>query len=129
MEEKHVPTILVVDDEIEILTLLQELLQRRGYSVTTAERGEVALTIAGHQSFDIILADLKMPGMDGFKFVERLRRVQPAAKLVVMSGYGQQVQPALEEIGVENYIIKPIDFDTLLKKFDELLDAGGIIHV
>jgi len=118
------PTVLVIDDEVEILTLLKELLERRGYRVMTAERGKEALRIAEHHYFAIILTDLKMPGMDGFKMVEKLRQLQPAAKLIVMSGYGQQVEPTLTEIGVENYIIKPIEFDVLLKKFKELLSSS-----
>jgi DNA-binding NtrC family response regulator len=115
------PTVLIVDDEIEILSILKELLQKRGYRVTTTGRGDKALDLAKRNQYSIILADLKMPGFDGFKLVEALLGFKPNASIIVMSGYGEQASQELERFGIRNYFAKPLDFDSLLRTMNELI--------
>ena len=107
--------ILVVEDEPEILSLLQELFERRGYKVTACNSGNSALQLAQKKQFSVILTDLIMPGIDGFKLIESLKELIPISRLIVMSGAGIQVLQDLTKLGVENYIVKPIDFDNLIK--------------
>ena len=118
---KESPTVLVVDDETEILSILKELLQKRGYQVDVANRGDKALALAKQKQYSVILADLKMPSFDGFKLVEALQEYKPKANIIVMTGYGQQVFPKLERLGIRNYIVKPIDFDSLLVTINGLI--------
>ncbi len=115
------PVVLVVDDEEEILALLRSLLERKGYAVRTAAEGRMALSLLEKEKVDLLLADLKMPGMNGFKLVQHVQRMFPDLPVVVMSGYGQQMAPMVAQLGVRHYIVKPIDFDSLLKLFNTLL--------
>ena len=121
MPKNDLPSILIVDDEVEILSMLKDLFESRGYEVIISENGETAIEYASKKQFSAILADLKMPGIDGIQLVEQLKRFQHVKKIVVMSGYGSQVQESLEDIGVKNYIIKPIDFDYLLSKINSIV--------
>ena len=113
--------ILVVEDEPEILSLLQELFERRVYKVTACKSGNSALKLAQKKQFSVILTDLIMPGIDGFKLIESLKELIPISRLIVMSGAGIQVLQDLTKLGVENYIVKPIDFDNLIKTINMLI--------
>lgn len=124
---KSSPQILVVDDEPEIVSILEELLMKRGYLVSTADRGDRALQLIAKNNYSLILADLKMPGLDGFKLVRWMREQAPETAIIVMSGYGLQATGELERMGVMNYIVKPIDFDHLLSLMKELAPPGPCI--
>jgi two-component system, response regulator, stage 0 sporulation protein F len=125
MPKNDLPSLLIVDDEVEILLLLKDLFESRGYEVVISENGEAAIEYASKKRFSAILVDLKMPGIDGIQLVEQLKRFHHVRKIVVMSGYGSQVQDSLEEIGVKNYIIKPIDFDFLLSKINSIVNNNN----
>ena len=71
--EDNPPVILLVDDEPRILSALQRLLRREGYRILTADSGASALSILDQESVNIILSDLRMPGMDGFAFWGRFK--------------------------------------------------------
>ena len=115
-------SILVVDDEVDILSILKDLLEFRGFFVVTASNSEEALELAKQHDFCVILADLKMPGMDGIQMAEKLRENQSASKIIIMSGYGIQVKQSLEKIGIQHYIIKPINFDHLFEKINSICE-------
>ena len=113
--------LLIVEDEPEILSILTELLQRRGYDITACNNGDSALQLVKRKQFSIILTDFRMPGTDGFKFIESLKEIIPLSRLIVMSGYGKQVSEDLFKMGVKNYLVKPIDFDNLIKMINKLM--------
>ena len=114
------PSILIIDDEVDILCILKDLLEFRGYHVETSENAQEAFSIAKQNKFCVILADLKMPGMNGTQIAEKLQTIQPASRIIIMSGYGIQVKETLEQIGIQNYIVKPINFDQLFDKIEDL---------
>jgi len=114
-------SILIVDDETDILNLFRELLSRQGYSVFTAESGEEALEILNRHSVDLLLADLKMPGLNGFRLIQQVRRNFPSVQVVVMTGFGQQVLPLVQELGVEHFLVKPVEFSALLNMIRQLV--------
>lgn len=116
MSKDEPPRVLIVDDEVEILALMRELFEARGFQVVVTSLAEEAVKLARETNFSAIIADLKMQGMDGVEIVNRLKAVQDPGKIIVMSGYGTQVQDSLEKAGVEHYVVKPIDFDQLLDK-------------
>lgn len=119
------PSILIVDDEKEVLSLLKELLETRGFQVSTTNNGETALQIIKESNFSCILADLKMPGFEGVEFIRELKKIESPAKIIVMSGYGAQVEKDLQNLGVSEYIVKPIDFDDLFKKISLFRHSDG----
>ena len=99
--------ILLVDDEASIRLTLGALLERAGYQVTSAEGGEQAVQLLERQGFDLLLTDLKMPGIDGLQLVAAARLRQPDLAVIVLTGHGS-LETAIE--GLHQQI-----FDYLLK--------------
>ena len=80
--------ILVVDDEVQIRTMLTQMLEQDGYIVHTAENGEEGLAMVGRHSFDLVVTDMIMPVKDGLKFIMELTRDYPDLKILAISGGG-----------------------------------------
>lgn len=101
-------TILVVDDEEMLRNLLSKILEKEGYSVLLAESGQHALEVLIDSNVDIVLTDVKMPGMDGFEFLKTVKRDYPQIGVIVMTAFGDAytVRDALL-LGADEYITKP----------------------
>ena len=115
------PRLLLVDDLKDNRILVTRRLRARGYEVVEAADGFEALDILARQSFDVVLLDVIMPGMDGFKVLHAIRerhsaRDLPVIMVTVMDG-AQDVVRALRE-GTNDYIVKPIDFAILRARLD-----------
>jgi len=80
--------ILVVDDELQIRTMLAQMLEQEGYAVHTAENGEEGLALVGRHAFDLVITDMIMPVKDGLKFIMELVRDYPDLKILAISGGG-----------------------------------------
>ena len=80
--------ILVVDDEVQIRTMLTEILEQEGYEVHAAKNGEEGLDLAGRLAFDLVITDMIMPVKDGLKFIMELVRDHPEMKIIAISGGG-----------------------------------------
>jgi two-component system, NtrC family, response regulator AtoC len=106
--------ILIVDDEANARAALSEILHEEGYVTETAADGFKALGKIGEFDPDVVLTDLKMPGLDGIGLVERGRAAAPGAVFVVMTAFGT-IGSAVEAIkkGAENYLTKPLDTEAL----------------
>ncbi len=107
--------ILIVDDEKVQLEILEGFLVKQGYEATAAEDGQRALEKFKNGSFDLVLTDYRMPGMDGIQLLREVRRLQPEAVVVIMTAYGTvgTAVAAMKE-GAYDYLTKPIDLDELL---------------
>ncbi|HHH11514.1 MAG TPA: sigma-54-dependent Fis family transcriptional regulator [Sorangium sp.] len=106
--------VLVVDDEASARRGLKKLLTQDGYCVAVADCGHAALERAQEFSPDVVLTDLRMPGMDGIELLSELRKMDPELPVIVVTAYGA-VSSAVGAMraGAENYLTKPIDFDAL----------------
>src|SRR4030042_3801056 len=93
----HVPTILIVDDEKPICTALASLVKAEGFKALTAEDGATALEKIRSESPDLMLADIKMPGMDGMELMRRSREADPDLPVVMITAYAE-VQGAVESL-------------------------------
>lgn len=80
--------ILVVDDEVQIRTMLTQMLEQEGYTVQTAENGEDGLNLVAQNPFDLVITDMIMPVKDGLKFIMELVRDYPMLKILAISGGG-----------------------------------------
>src|SRR4029453_12880697 len=80
--------ILVVDDEVGMLTLLQNYLTREGYDVTTAPSAEVALPMVEEHDIAVVLTDLRMPGIGGMELVREIHTLRPATQVILMTAFG-----------------------------------------
>lgn len=116
-EIKHV---LLVDDETEVTALLHRRLGHRGYDCQCAHSGEEALDAIGKHNFDVIIMDVKMPGMGGMAALGQLRALHPQVPVILLSGHAD-MQAAVEamQAGAFGYLMKPVDFDELLFKIED----------
>jgi DNA-binding NtrC family response regulator len=115
--------ILVVDDEVNARTALAELLRDEGYEVETAADAFKALGKLESFAPDVVLSDLKMPGMDGIELVRKIQAMEDAPAVVVMTAFGA-VQSAVDAMraGAAEYLTKPLNFDELLVVLTRVFD-------
>jgi DNA-binding response OmpR family regulator len=116
--------ILLVDDEASIRLTLGALLQRAGYTVTQAEHGEAAVALLEQHAFDLLLVDLKMPGMDGMQVVAAARQRQPDLAILVLTGHGS-LDTAIEGLhqGVFDYLLKTTEPGKVVERVKAGLEA------
>ncbi len=115
--------VLIVDDEANARNALAELLDDAGYSVSTAADGRTALLQLGQVDPDVVLTDLKMPGMDGLSLIERGRPMSPHTTFIVMTAFAT-IDTAVKAIklGAESYLTKPLELDAVMALVDRALD-------
>jgi DNA-binding NtrC family response regulator len=115
--------VLIVDDEKDILKALEFLLRAEGYSVSKAQSGEEALDLFKKEGFDVVLTDLKMPGMDGLALLDEIKKASPDAPVVFMTAYGT-VESAVEAMkkGAADYIVKPFINEDIRMTLRRLLE-------
>ena len=118
--------ILVVDDEESIRGISERVLQRAGYAVRTAASGEQGLELyrTNPQEVDLVILDLNMPGMGGFRTLEEMRSINPGVKVVIASGYAAsgKVKELLGQ-GALGYVSKPFRKKDLLTTVRQTLDG------
>ena len=117
---------LFVDDEVEVLDLMQKRLTRRGMDITVAQDGQTALDILervaaeGGDPFQIVVMDVRMPGLDGLETLRRMKERQPDLPVILLTGHacmGVAVQGM--ELGAFDYMLKPVAISELLVKMEE----------
>jgi DNA-binding NtrC family response regulator len=106
--------VLVVDDEPGVRNLLRTMLLRKGYAAEVVESGDAALVRLADEHFDLVITDLRMPGLPGEELVAQLKREQPSLPVVVISAYGG-TQSVVEVVkrGAEDYLAKPFKQEDL----------------
>ena len=121
MEER--PTVLIVDDDPGVHQMLTDVLSDEGYDVVAALNGREGLDRLHERKPDVILLDLMMPVMDGWRFREEMRRIEGAGTIpVVVLSATHSIVDAAKQIQADGYIAKPFDLDQLLAK---LADYAG----
>ncbi len=117
--------VLVVDDEPKMQRVLEIMLQRMGYEVACAGNGQEALQILKSGSADLIISDLRMPGMSGIELLQTLRAQGNDVPVIIMTAYGT-IESAVEamKLGACDYIVRPFDVDALEIAIDRILSAG-----
>jgi CheY-like chemotaxis protein len=116
-------SILVVDDEPDILSMLAFELQYEGYEVVTADSGFTAVEMARQRPFDVVVTDLKMPGMDGVATVAALKQLDPDVEIMVATGYASvDTAVACMKGGASDYLCKPYDMSELADRLQQALE-------
>ena len=105
--------VLLVDDEEEFITTLVERLEFRGIAARGFTSGREALACLREERFDVVVADLKMPGIDGFEIKRTVEREFPATKVLLVTGHGGRESG--EEDGDLDVLMKPFGIDALLR--------------
>jgi DNA-binding NtrC family response regulator len=125
----HGANILVVDDEVNIRGALVTLLQKKGHDVRGVGTGEEALEHLAIAAAELVITDLKMPGMGGMEFLRRLKDKWPDTEVVVMTAYGS-IDTAVEAMrsGAYDYLTKPIDRERFPIVVDKALERHALAH-
>jgi two-component system cell cycle sensor histidine kinase/response regulator CckA len=119
-------TILMVDDEPAVRAIVGRILADAGYDVVPAADGQEALMLYQRQGpFGVVLLDESMPGLPGRVVLEHLLRLDPAAKVVLFSGYGAD---AADLTGLSGVLEKPVAIDTLLRCLERLFEGVASAH-
>jgi two-component system response regulator RegA len=113
------PSVLLVDDDERLRSRMTRAFEERGYETQQADGYQGAIAIAERESTEYAVVDLRMPGKSGLEVVRALRRIDPATKIVVLTGYGS-IATALEAVrlGATHYLTKPADVDEVIAAFD-----------
>jgi DNA-binding NtrC family response regulator len=115
---------LLIDDEEELVLTLVERLMLRGFEVEGVTSGADAFGRVQEKKFDVVVLDMKMPGIGGLEVMRRIKREQPGIKFVLMTGRGslEEGEEGMQE-GAFAYLLKPINIEDLMKKMMEAVGA------
>lgn len=124
------PTILVVDDNEDLLDTFAMILKRRGYCVETADNGVSAVDKFREQDYDVTLMDIVMPEMNGVDAFREIKKLQPEAPIILMTAYSDEelIQKAKDE-GIHRIINKPIRIDRLIKLINDAATSQPILVI
>ena len=114
--------ILIIDDDRTNITLIKSRLESKGYVVFSALDGEEGLAQVSANKPDLILLDVEMPKMDGYTFINELRKIDPQKTIpvIVLTAHSEH-QPIFSLKGVKGYLVKPVNFDLLIPKIVQYL--------
>ena len=113
-------SVLIVDDEVEFLETLVKRLRKRKLSVEGVSSGEKAIERLKDVPADIVVLDVKMPGMSGLEVLRRIKLESPLIEVIMLTGHAS-MEVAIEgmDLGAFDYLMKPIDIDELLYKIQD----------
>lgn len=111
--------ILLVDDEIIFTENMSKLLSNRGYRVKSVNNGDSAVRALEEENFDVVVLDLKMPGMDGISTLREIKKLGLFTETLILTGHGT-INTALEavKLGAYDYLTKPCEIDELVEKIE-----------
>ncbi|MFD0960683.1 response regulator [Paenibacillus chungangensis] len=123
MEKKKV---LIVDDQNGIRILLLEVFSSEGYNTYQASNGKLALEIVKRESPDLVLLDMKIPGMDGLEILKHVKAIDSSIKVIMMTAYGElDMIKEATDLGALMHFTKPFDIDELRMEVNRQLKSGG----
>lgn len=119
--------VLVIDDEGGIRNLLDTLLDRKGYDVILADSGQKGLEVFRRARPDVVVLDLKMPGMDGLTVLQQIRHLNPTQPVVILTGAGTpESERQVRELGVTEYVEKQFSLHLLGDALKRILNNSGL---
>ena len=118
----HIPHVLLVEDEPSMAKGLEMVMNEEGYDVDLAMTGQAALNAFGAGTFDLLVADLRLPDIDGMEVIERVRGRHPDTKVIIITGY-PSVSSAVKavKVGVSDYLRKPFTSDEFLTAISDTM--------
>jgi len=119
--------LLAEDDEIMRITLYDRLRKKKGWQVDDAENGTDALAMIEKNAYHLVISDIRMPGLDGIRLMEQIKRLSPVTDVILMTAYGS-VADAVTclKSGAADYILKPFDMDDLAIRAERLLEMQTV---
>jgi DNA-binding NtrC family response regulator len=115
--------LMLVDDEERYLRTTAKLLEKKGIEVVTAQSGEQALELLKTHDVHVVILDVKMPGMDGFKTLRAIKTLYPPVEVIFLTGHAT-MDSAIEglQFGAFDYVMKPADIDGIVDKAYEAFE-------
>ena len=122
-------TILVVDDEPSIREFLQIMLEREGYQVSCADNGKAAIKLFEQEQYNVVIADIRMPKVNGFEVLTEIKRLSPETKVIMITAFAS-FESAVESMkeGAYDYITKPFNIDEVKSTIRRALEKPGTPH-
>jgi nitrogen regulation protein NR(I) len=124
-----VGTILIVDDDAQLRTSFEKLLATEGHTVMTSPTGEGGLELAKAKLPDLVIIDVRLPGMDGLAAFQAIHEIEPKLPVIIMTAYGS-TDTAIKatKLGAFDYVLKPFDIPEMLSVIDKALEAGRFMR-
>ncbi len=120
----HIPKILVVDDDTTFLLMLKSFLEKKGYSAVTESNAEKGLQALKQSSFDLILSDYRMPGMDGIEMLSTINDMNINTPLILITSYGDiKLAVKAMKLGAADYLTKPVNPEELIALVRSVLET------
>ncbi len=126
-KETHRPNVLLADDEVALRETLVEVLRDEDMAVTATGRGDEALDLLKKRDFDLLITDIKMPGLDGISLLREAQQHCPRLSVMLITAYGT-METAIEaiQLGASDYILKPLLLDDLILKARRVLQMRSL---
>ncbi|MBW1739672.1 MAG: response regulator [Deltaproteobacteria bacterium] len=120
--------ILVVDDELDMLMLLRMIIEEKtSYEVETTNNPAEGLKMLREKDYDLVITDLKMPGMDGIELFDELKEIKPDIPVIIMTAYGSlETGDEAMKKGVADFITKPFRKDSILFTINRVLELARV---
>ncbi len=117
--------VLLVDDEREFVSTLAERLQMRGFDLEVAFSGEQALELLENRIPEVMVLDLRMPGIDGLEVLRLVKRKYPRIQVIILTGHGsERDEEAARRLGAFDHLQKPVDINDLVLVMEQAFDQG-----
>lgn len=122
-------SILIIDDDDQLRNSFKKLLAEEGYKVESAASGEAGLNIVKNESLDLVILDIRLPGMNGIETFKRIHEIEPKLPVIIMTAYGT-TETAIEttKLGAFDYILKPFDIPDMLELIRLALNASRFMR-
>jgi nitrogen regulation protein NR(I) len=122
-------TILIVDDDDQLRRSFEKLLTQEGYTVQTAASGEAGLAVVEKGAPDLIILDVRLPGMNGLETFQAVHRIEPKLPVIIMTAFGT-TETAIEatKMGAFDYVLKPFEIPDMLLVIQQALEAGRFMR-
>ncbi|MBW2264907.1 MAG: response regulator [Deltaproteobacteria bacterium] len=120
--------ILVIDDEIDMLALLRMIIEdNTAYVVETTNNPSEGLKLLIEQDYDLVISDLKMPGMDGLELFDELKEIKPDLPMIIITAYGSiETSKDAMKMGIADFITKPFRKDNILFTINRVLELARV---
>jgi len=112
--------VLLVDDEVPFVETMTKRLSKRKLTMLTAHSGPEALEVLKHKTVDVVILDVKMPGMDGIEALREIKAAHPLVEVIMLTGHAT-IETGIEgmKLGAFDYLMKPCDIEILLSKVQQ----------
>jgi nitrogen regulation protein NR(I) len=122
-------TILIIDDDDQLRISFEKLLKEEGYTVQSAASGELGLEIVKKAALDLVILDMRLPGMNGLEVFQAIHKMEPKLPVIMMTAYGT-TETAIKatKLGAFDYVLKPFDIPDMLSFIRQALEAGRFMR-